>query len=385
VNVPARKRFTRLVSLDCPSFLVVIGVVLGLGQGCAGLSEKTAVGESVDAVLTSSELRASLQEFSAYAASEVESSANRAARACDDPVIGRNIIDWKTNATSAIYFAAFHEDPWVATFDVRVLILQMLDFLQEPRGEKAFGPYRDLLLSSMKRLNDSMFDLTRKLRKSKGAQGDGKLAEMVAAWAKSHPIQDLEFLRDPVAFEFATLLGKEEHGAMASIEEIEHQVKDAMNRTRMYAAYLPKQARWQARLILDETLNDRRLANIFRLTDSLDARLDTATQFMQRVPNLVATERRQVMNEVNATTTEAIGRISAERQIVLEAIRYERKAVFDSIREERLALAEDLDQKARRLVDHAALRLLQVGAVFAGLVVLTFLVLRLFSRAPQRK
>lgn len=360
--------------------LVASGLV-----ACGGLAKQTPVGEHVEAELTSSEIRATLQEYASYFVAEIEASSNRAARSSSDPRIRKNLRVWKINATSAVYLAAFHGDPWVSSFDLQALVVQLMRFLEAPRGEQAFGPQRTQLLAAVLRLEQLIHDLGTELREARGLKGPGDAWPQIVKFAEANPIEDLEFLRAPVPYEFATALGQEGGGTLSAVKKVETQMTELMNRSRLYADYLPKRAGWQARLVLDEAMEDPRFESLLNLVEVLPEKLDAFTTFIQTAPDLVARERKAVVDAANGTTIDAFERISRERTAVLDeidedlrevlqAIRAERGRVLAALREEREAVLGGIEASGRRLIDHAAYRVLQLVGILAALFVLGLLI-----------
>lgn len=362
----------RAIRAWCMAAAVALGA-------CASAPKKTSVGRALDADLNARDVRGAIHEYAAYFASEVEAAANRVARAADNEATMRNAIDWKSNATAAVYAAAFHDDPYLAAVDVRVLIAQMRQFLQSQKGAKAFASYQPSLLASMTNLEHAYDEVARKLRKSRGFEGAGKLRPKIMAWAQKHPLTDLEFQREPVAFKFIDTLGQDRYTGLAAVERMQTQLADVLDRTRLYAAYLPKQGRWQARIFLDETMSDPRVAGLFELTDGLDETLDLTTDFMTGIPGFIATERAVVLSHVEKITDEVLERVGQERALVLETLQGERKLLVDLVRSERQAIAAEAKIAARELIDHTFWRIIQLALVFSVLGGAAFLAYRWFT------
>jgi hypothetical protein len=111
----------------------------------------------------------------------------------------------------------------------------------------------------------------------------------------------------------------------------------------------------------------------------------------ESAPKIIAAERDVTIKAMQAELTRTLTFIQEERIAVLKQLTAERIAAVQDLRDtvvqERKALMQDLDPMSVKVVDHAFLRAAQLCAVvlavaFVGIVVLLFLVRRLFPARP---
>ncbi len=178
--------------------------------------------------------------------------------------------------------------------------------------------------------------------------------------------------------------------------------------------HLPKQARWEAELLL---LDSTQLAVVqgplqdaqrvaFAMADiATSAR--TLPQMVaherQALGDLLTQERDATLQEIDRMRRDTLAAVESERQIVLEAMSQERSAVLGSLHDERLAATRDLQSEIRQamlatdsitkhrtaeivaaspqVIDHVFLRICQLLGAIAGVGLAT---LWWFSRNKRR-
>jgi hypothetical protein len=170
-------------------------------------------------------------------------------------------------------------------------------------------------------------------------------------------------------------------------------VADLSERVTIYAEFLPKQARWQAELLIHETLQDVDFEQVVETTRSLADTLERITTTVESTPELISRERqattdaleeitRLLIASSNRQRLDTIDELRVERVAVLAALQKERQAVVEALRVERAAtmveLGELLDHSVERSFDRAdrlmdgifwrALVLLALGAVAVLLI-----------------
>src|SRR5207344_3328133 len=110
-------------------------------------------------------------------------------------------------------------------------------------------------------------------------------------------------------------------GTMGSIKALGESLGDLTARLDAYNAYLPKQARWQAELLLNDFARrpefGAAMSNAKTLTDALAKTSNT----MERMPELVGQTRAGVMADVDG-----------QRLAVQAFVREERLQAFDAVR-----------------------------------------------------
>jgi hypothetical protein len=175
---------------------------------------------------------------------------------------------------------------------------------------------------------------------------------------------------------------------------------------------LPKQARWEAELLLLDVAEIDAIArplDDFAVASGSMARMAAMAEHLPAVvgqervalERLIQYERHESLAALERMRSATLGDFQQERVTLLDAVGHERTIVLDALREERLAISEQLStevgtalasvdtitddrtreigQEGRHLVDHFFWRLLQL-CVAAGLVAICFLVTRSLHR-----
>jgi len=196
---------------------------------------------------------------------------------------------------------------------------------------------------------------------------------------------------------------------------------DITARLDSYNAYLPKQARWQAELLvsdlthdpqissaasnfavltkaLDKTSNDLdrmpEMANAARniaLADVENQRLSTqafVTQERVQVIEALAQQRIAAMADLDRERVAATADLSKERQVVLDAIHEEEIAAMADLNTLSQQTLNDLDKRSRRLLDYffwRVIALVLVTLLFSFLIAWTLLRRLIFKGVERRE
>jgi len=234
--------------------------------------------------------------------------------------------------------------------------------------------------------------------------------QRVAAWAEAHPIEAGLSGRESVDAELIRQTEQSDLGTQASVKAIAENLGDITARLDSYNAYMPKEARWQAELLLSDLSRDR---DIRSAMSSLAVLSRTTKGSVEHMPELIAQahgavradvegqrlgfqaflqeERVQALDSLNqeriATMADVRGErlaatadLRAERQIVLDALHNEQVAVMNELQDTSERTLQDFDAKARGLIDHFFLRALELvllALVLSSLV--AWILLRRFA------
>ena len=130
------------------------------------------------------------------------------------------------------------------------------------------------------------------------------------SWVAIHPIEHAFSSRPSVAPVLAEWRS-EDRDAFIAVGEVTDTIQNVSERLNTYAAQLPRQARWQAELLVAE------------LAEKHDVRglLGAAGQAIRDV---LAEERRAVLEDVNGQRQRTLDYLTAERVAALAALRQER-------------------------------------------------------------
>ena len=163
--------------------------------------------ENVD--VTSMEVRIHAYGYAERFSARVETAADEILAVTEDADVARNALLWKMNALPAMHLAVFQPDPLIGFLDAWTLTVQMGDFFTTGAGRDAFGPLQSIAVEASEALERAVGEVIASVTVS----GDAPWGERtVRAWADSHPITSMEFLRETTASEFADVLGQDQAG-----------------------------------------------------------------------------------------------------------------------------------------------------------------------------
>ena len=356
-------------SLQCAA---VAALVIGL-SACASAPKRTRVMEQLP------NLAADAQElrFRAYALADelsglVEAASNEIIAGTTNPDIRFNALLWKANGVPVIRTASFQRDPVAAGLDVWALAVQMNDFFERGAGRTAFGDLQPIAIEASRQMVSRTLDFAAATANEQGVKNG---AQVVREWADAHPLEDLLFTRTSIAELWANVADERARG-LAAIADINSQVADLLHRLTIYSALLPKEARWQAELLLNEVKTDATSQTLLEDVASLEAEIAAigdevvtleghigeASRALVEAEELLTTQRLAAVQALQAELAGLVARVTEERLALMSQVTGERNAILAGIREERIAALEavtaermavmaDIDELSRRLTD----------------------------------
>lgn len=373
-------------------------LVLALLTGCAK-QPPTLLNNLHDPKMSREELRARVYDFVLRFAGQVERSVHTIVLESNDVEIGRAALVWVSSAVPAVQSAAFRSDPAAGLMDVWALCLQQLE-LFESGGGSELGEWHELAVRTSRELVVEVEDIGKDLM---SPDDYSRVKATLESWAADHPIETLLFTRETTGPMAAALLGPISGGVFASVGSMSDELSDLSDRMSIYAELMPKQARWQAGLLLTaqaggmsftEMIGD--IDSITRDINSITGDVQQVTALLDSLPRLLSSERAIVMNDITAERIAVMREINEMLAATLEAVAEERIAVMQGITQERIAAFQELDAIASRLtdlavdhamqrvngaVDHFYWRAIQILAVLVVLLFIAgFLVVRALGR-----
>ncbi len=336
--------------------------------------------------LTSMEFRLHAYGYAERFSAGVENAADEILAGTEDADVARNALLWKMNALPAMHLAVFQSDPMMGFLDAWTLTVQMRDFFTMGAGRDAFGPLQSIAVEASEALERAVGEVIASMMVS----GDAPEGErIVRAWADSHPITSMEFLRETTASEFADVLGQQQAGGLAVLGDLAMQATDLSERLKYYAAAMPKQMRWQSKLVLLELLDEADVEGFLGNVGSIDRSAFRLAEFADTVPALVGDQAAFAVDALLASLRE----VNRQRLETLEALTAERIAVMEQVGNELIAMMDQVaaiaDSTLRRapvaadeVVDYAFRRaLVLLALIFVGGLIFAFL-LRLIWQRP---
>lgn len=395
-------------------FFLALSALAGLCGCASGMTKKEASVKSAKNLKSSAaELSSRNQSLLALYSGEIEAAADKIMRESTSPGTRRQALQWKTEAIPVLQNSLLKSDPITALADTWVFIFQMTDYMSQPAIQDQFGDSHSVVEGTLRTMNAQMEQL---IQTAAPGANVADFRQKLSAWAEEHPIQTGISARQSVDADLVGRLKQADMGAVASVRALEQSMGDLTARLDAYNLYAPKQARWQAELLLMDLTHDPQVGAAMSNVGELSNAALKASANMDRMPETLDRARANVLADVDTQRLAVQGFLQEERKQVINALDHERIATVADLRKERIAATSDLqgeshvilgalhneqlaamnglhgvsdetlknfDTKARGWIDHLflrALELLIIGLVLSLLA--AWLLLRRF--APRR-
>ncbi len=356
-------------------------LVLAAALACAPIAARrqTEVMEQTGAVsVSAAALRARVDDLAARLAGRLEETSDRIRREARDPVVRRRALTAKIEAIPALYAAAYRADPLEAALDVWALAFQTVQFLEEGDGREGFGPQQPIARALARDVLADTDEVVRGITIS--PEAFAKARARVEDWAKAHPIERNFTSRPSITASLADV--RADRDAFVAVGAVSDTLEDLSERLNTYAAQLPKQARWQAELLVADITGEPVVADVLGDVHALGTTARHASELLDEpVREILAAERRTVLEGVNAQRLQTLEFVTAERLAVLAAVREERIAAFETLQQERIESLKEIDAIKTRAVESAVSGLREI--VDYALWRVTVLLLLLMSAATM--
>ena len=222
----------------------------------------------------------------------------------------------------------------------------MTQFFAQPSSHSGLGPWQAQALETSRQLEAPLTQIQDLLRSN--TRFDERFVD---AFAREHPITSLYFSRASLAAPFIEEVAEPTRDMSGVVAEVSESLAEAQKLSALYAEFVPKQARWQAELLLlaatQETgLLAQPLQDLERASQAIDRLAATG----EMIPQLVERERRAPRNcSRGANRDHSPDRPDA--QATVEDLRLERSAILQSLHDERHAFNRDLEVSMDRSID----------------------------------
>lgn len=316
--------------------------------GCASrTTRKTSSIKSIKSVESSAaELSAQNQSLLGRYSAEIETAADQIIFESASAPTRRQALVWKAEAIPALQRSLLNTDPLAAALDAWAFIMQMTAYMDRPAVRKGWGEFYPVVVETLKRMDTEMEQLM------KAAAPSANIAivrQKVGAWAQAHPIETGLAGRNSADAELIRRAEQSDLGAVASVKAIAEGIGDVTARLDSYNAYLPKQARWQAELLLSDLGQDPQVSAAMSNVAALSRTLEKASGSMENLPGAARQLHEAVLEDVDGQRLLVQAFLRQERLETLAALKQERIATVAELRSERLAATADL-QKERQIV-----------------------------------
>lgn len=374
-------------------------------------------------------LKSRMAEFFSRFVAVVEGASDAIVRDADEPAMRRAALEWKAQCVALAQSAMLRPDPLASLFDGWTLCKQLHGDLVDGPGRERFGAAQPAAIAAIERLEACAIEIAQTVV---AAQDLSPLRGMVDEATARYPIDGPLYARRSPVIDYADRVG-EASGLTQIAANMDLHVADMARKMTVYGALAPRQARWQAELMLHEPLaaivdattrlavaveglpdrlREERVALTAWLREERDAVLGALTEqreaALATVAEITANERRSVLDAIvaerravlaaiaiergamvdaiDAQRVATIDAIDAQRTATIQALRGERAIVVDAARAERRSttdavrdVVESSFPRARELIDHFILRVGLLGAI--GFVAVALLAFALRRRA----
>jgi hypothetical protein len=240
-----------------------------------------------------------------------------------------------------------------------VLAFQFREYVETGAGHTAFGPQQGLLQDTAR---EQLADVDAIMRAvAIKPEHFDRARPQVERWATGHPIEHA-FAGRTSGASLLTRLRSENQDVFVVVGAVSDTIENVSERLNTYAAYLPKQARWQAELLAADMTTGLRLDRTLGDVHDVGTAARHATGLLAGMPalfdaqrELLAGERRAVLAGVDGQRRQTLAVLTAyltSERIALAAVaRDERLATVAALQQERLATVAAVDAIRKSTVD----------------------------------
>ena len=294
------------------------------------------------------ELSSRNQSMLALYSAEIETAADRIISESPSPAAQRQALVWKAEAIPVMQTSLLNTDPVAAVLDTWAFIFQMTAYMERPALKQKMGESYPVVAETLRNMDAEMGQLVQ-LAAPQANVAD--LRQKVSAWAEAHPIQASLAGRQSADPDVIRKAEQSDLGMSTSIKTLAEGLGDITARLDSYNAYLPKQARWQAELLLTDFTHDAQihgaLSNFAALSDSAAKASGTIDQ----LPGLVDQTRKAFKADVDDERLSAQAFVREERLSTLYALQQERIATIDAMHVERLATTAQISEQRQATLE----------------------------------
>jgi hypothetical protein len=333
------------------------------------------------------EVRARLYDFVIVFTGEVETAMYEIANESNDIAVAREALVWATGVVPAMQSAVFQSDPGAGLIDAWALCLQQRQFFEEGAGKDAFAEWHYIALDASRSLVE---DIEAGAQTLASPDDYARMKGNIDAWVAENPIESLLFARTSTVPLTTAALWPRSGSTFAAVGSMADEVRDLSARLSIYSELVPKQARWQAALLLTAEAGGVSIIEMLRDIEVNAAEMQRISAFLDSVPDIISIERDAVMNGITAERIAVMAELHEMLAVTLEAIAQERAAVMTDIGRERVTAFQDLEAISTRIselaIDHFYWRAVQLLAVLsvllavAGFFTVRYLAARLGTR-----
>ncbi|MFL5346397.1 MAG: chemotaxis protein [Hyalangium sp.] len=344
-------------------------LLAALSTACATVKPRSPLFERVGkSDLSVGALRTRVRDMARRFPAVLETAADEIAERSGEEEMRRTMLEFKSNAVPAMQGALLQPDPVASLVDAWALLAQLQDVLPQ---RAAHAP-PELIAHAHKSLEGLEGEVEALWKELSGNEDVSQARERVHAWAAEHPLTGPLITRESTVPLLATVTDISRVSPLGAAAILMEDTRDIATRVDLYAASLPREARWQAELLMGQAASAPSLQSaVDDMGRTVDI-LDRMGGLAERVPALVARERVAVLDGLDRSRLSLQEFASGERKALMTDVAHEREAVLAALHTERVEALQQIDAMGDRWVDHTFDRTDRlVDRVFRWLLALT--------------
>lgn len=321
---------TSIFTFNLSLALRILLLFLFISQSAvAQKTKKKSVGPAEGTIeLSPLQLRETMNDFFYRFERSITESADSIIRASSDSRIDQEALIWKMNAIPVANGSIYNNDPFLGYIDVAVFTYQMKLFFEEGKGKDLFGEHQKIAIQTLDMLWEEILNIGRDLVPDKDISEGRKL---VIEFAEKNPITSSYFVRKSTIPLMTQIQMVEKVTFKGLAVDMSQSLDGLRSQVSSYMEVLPKQVRWEAEYLLNNTLNNPELSSRI---DSLTQLLERSVLFIESSPELIDDQREAAFEDIRAERIAVLQAIRQERAIVLEELKSERAIIIGELSEE---------------------------------------------------
>ena len=298
--------------------------------------------------VSAAELTSRNQSLLALYSSEIEAAADKIILESPSPDARGQALLWKADAIPVLQTSLLNTDPVAAVVDTWVFIFQMNAYIEQAPVKNRFGVFLPVVRDTLNGMDAEMEHL---VLTAAPAANIPDLRRKMEAWVAVHPIHTSLSGRSAADDDLIKRADESDLGALASIKALQEGLGDITARLDSYNTYLPKQARWQAELLVSDLAHYPEFGAAVSNFAALSKALDRTSNNLDRLPQLASTARNVALADIDSQRLATQSFLTQERVEVIEALSQQRIAAMSDLRGERLAATADLRSERQTVLD----------------------------------
>ncbi|MEN2284219.1 hypothetical protein AAGF08_18895 [Algoriphagus sp. SE2] len=274
------------------------------------------------------ELRVTMNDFFYKFSRTITESADSIMSVSSNASIDKEALTWKMNAIPVANASIYNNDPFLGFVDVAVFTYQMKLYFEQGAGKGLFGDYQQIAVRTLDLLWEDLLNIGRNLVPDNDISEGTKI---VTDFAKEHPITSSYFIRQSTIPLMTKIQTAEKVTFKGLAVDMAQSLDGLRSQVSSYMEVLPKEVRWEAEYLLNNTLNNPELTGRF---DSLARLLERMVLFIESSPELIENQREGAFKDISTERNAVIQALRQEREIILNEIKSEREIVLALLIEE---------------------------------------------------